>query len=185
MFDVFDPPTEAAPDPFSLFDEPAATEAAPDPFSLFDEPAPPPGTSSAVGIASKRPRPVTSVLPLVRRFVHDHSDRTCADLRSEAAAAAIERALGGAARCLNEEPPDLTGCRAEAERVDTLAWQALQAGGWPHVCWREAYVLAQLMLCCVDADADAEDDAVRTGILEMAPPPATPVPCVRSPSTLL
>eukprot|EP00966_Prymnesium_polylepis_P093771 2169790-Prymnesium_polylepis.1 len=141
-------------DAFDVFDAPTAD----DPFDVFDAPQP---SDAPCGSSAKRPRPAASVIPLVQQFAREHAGRACSDLQ-ETGATTVGAALAAATDCLLREPPDLSGCRTHAEHVDSLAWQALQEGGWAHVCWREAYVLAQLVLCCVDAERDAERDAVRS-----------------------
>ncbi|KAL3908758.1 MAG: hypothetical protein SGPRY_009670, partial [Prymnesium sp.] len=135
-----------------------------DDFSVFDAPvAPPPpasyGCSSGEVASRKRGRAISSLLPLVQRFVREHCATACADLEVHRATH-VALSLAEGARCLARSPADMQGCRTAANVVDQLTWSQLQDGGWPHVCWREAFVLAQMMLCCVEAEAEAEREAV-------------------------
>lgn len=52
-------------------------------------------------------------------------------------------------------------CAKQAGQVDIKTWEALKNGGWPHVCWREAFVLSQMLLCCTEAASGNEADALR------------------------
>lgn len=141
-------------DAFDVFDAPSATSPTNSPFRLFDAAA----QSSA---PAKRPRPATSILPVVRQFAEKHGGQTSADLLS-IGQAELAKTLDTALSCLRDDPFEVSGCRAAANRVESLTWDALQvAGSWAHVSWREAYVMAQMLLCCADADGGAEEEALR------------------------
>ena len=60
--------------------------------------------------------------------------------------------LTAAALALNG--PDMAAVRTHAAAVESLTMKTLQAMGWTHVCWREAYVMAQLL---VRAEMHARD----------------------------
>ena len=58
-------------------------------------------------------------------------------------------------------------CKTHAAEASELGWDALQrSGAWPADAWREAFVLAQLLLCWSDAEADEMPSALRR--LDMA-----------------
>lgn len=143
-------PTDATATYFDVFEQ--AREAAAGPVAFFH--------ADVMPSPLKRPRPACSVLPLVRLFVGNHCVRMCTDLRSQDGLE-LAVAVEAAATCLRADPPDLHGCGSHATRVETSTWDSLQETGWPHVSWREAFVVAQLMLCCVDVDHGADEDALR------------------------
>ncbi|KAL1515219.1 hypothetical protein AB1Y20_001855 [Prymnesium parvum] len=158
---------------FSIFDAPASPHTAPPRLTTAEPDADPESSTrspTAHGCTGppdipepppfKRPRAAASVLPLARCFVQKHCAQTCADLRANDAAS-VEADLALAASFLRQDPPNHSQCRVFAERIETSTWEALLTKGWPHVCWREAYVLAQLMLCCMDTEAQDEEKALQ------------------------
>ena len=131
-----------------------------DPFEVFDAP---PG---AVEPEAKRSRATPCpVLPLVRHFVGDLAPAAIADLRAaqpDGGSSVIAGQLEAAVSALMAEPEDLPAGQAAASVLADRAWVALCAGGaWPHPAWREAYALAQHILCAAAAADDDTDAALR------------------------
>jgi hypothetical protein len=148
-FAVFDAPPDAAggSDAFDVFDAPSGNSE--DPFDVFDV-AP---TDAGVRAAGKRLRPPPPVLARVRSFIAAHVPMTCADLRA-AGSAALAELLAAAASHAASEPPRLEVCRASAGQAAEDAWSVVKSGAETAALAREAYVLAQALLCGVHAALD-------------------------------
>lgn len=54
-----------------------------------------------------------------------------------------------------------TGAQEVAGSIASLCWDRLEAGGWPHVCWREAHILAQLTLAWAALECGDYEEAMR------------------------
>ena len=106
------------------------------------------GATNAIGSA---------VLAILQPFVRDSAPKAVDELGS--AGASVASALTAAAAAISGDAVDMPSCSGSAKIVESLTMTALQTDGWPHVCWREAYVMAQLLLCCADAAGGAVDDA--------------------------
>lgn len=130
-------------------------------FDVFDA-----AEAAPVAPPSAQEQQLRSLLGISRGFVGQHASRVCSDLR-EAAAPEVAAALADAARRLDGLPSEIAALRSSADmgaltrlaaQVDDAAWGLLQTEGWQHVCWREAFVLSQLMrsacdLCAADSAA--------------------------------
>lgn len=134
---------------FDVFDAPQGGGTGEDPFALFDAPTDP---------RCKRLRQAPSILPPVRRFVASHAGPAQSDLAAgDAESAVLGEDLSSAVHELRREPPDFAACRASARRAADRAWGTLvREKAWPHPSWREAFVIAHLMIAC--ACLDLEDD---------------------------
>ena len=84
---------------------------------------------------------------LLRGFVTQHSAAICTSLRARSDEKLAVSLAAAAAALLEGDPLD---CARPAAAVAGACWEALKTAGWPAACWREAYVIAQLLLCCVD-----------------------------------
>jgi hypothetical protein len=146
-------------DPFDIFDVPSPPGRAADPFDIFDAPAPP------AAPASKRAKTPSPVLPLVRRFVSFHHAAVCADLAANRerlpAALSLASELNRAAECIVTEPPKLDVARKAAQLASDTAWEVIKASddSTTQPLCREAYVIAEVVLCGVIAATDEGDVA--------------------------
>lgn len=81
---------------------------------------------------------------------------TCADLASVGGEPISHKLL---AAFVALESKDFEGCNGLADAARLASWDARKVDGevsyggqgssaWPHVCWREAYVFAQLFQAC-------------------------------------
>ena len=139
-------------DPFAVFDD-ASISAAADPFACF-------GVAVDAEHTAKRPRSYPSpVLPLIQRFVAAHAGNAIADLTSApgSEAASLAAQLSTLASCMAPSSTDLSQCRSSAGLVADAAWATLgRDGKWPHAAWREAYVIAQVVLAGVHSALDGD-----------------------------
>jgi|TARA_B100000513_G_scaffold180331_1_gene98749 hypothetical protein len=141
-----------------------------DPFNIFD--AQPPKKSRVEQVAG----PESSLLPLVRAFVVQNARRTSEDLLPQLAGSASSGAAASGAAPTSvaddleslvallqmESPKERADSIAPATRIEAATWSLLsQRGAWPHVAWREAYVLSQWVLSYTDAVRNAPTDALR------------------------
>ena len=137
-------------DPFDVFDEPPVPSRTDDPFDIFDAPPAEEG-----GAAAKRARP-SPIQPLVRHFIARHAPTAVRDLRA-AGDIGLASNLEAAAGHMAAEPPALEACRIAAELAAAAAWTTVSgAGEGTKSLSREAYVLAQALLCGVRAALDGD-----------------------------
>jgi len=125
-----------------------------DPFDIFDADGAP-----ELAVAPALGRPAASLHPLVRSFVDEHLLAVGVALRGrgdERLAALLESSAQAATAMSASQ------CKTHAAEASELGWDALQrSGAWPADAWREAFVLAQLLLCWSDAEADELPSALR------------------------
>ena len=131
-----------------------------DPFDIFD-------ADDAPELAVAPPalgRPAASLHPLVRSFVDEHLPAVGSALRErgdDRLAALLESSAQAATAASAAQ------CKTHAAEASDLGWDTLQrSGAWPADAWREAFVLAQLLLCWSDAAAEELPSALRR--LDMA-----------------
>ena len=143
--------------PMSAVKRPIADD---DPFDIFD-------ADDAPELAVAPPalgRPAASLHPLVRSFVDEHLPAVGAALRERGddRLAALLESSAQAATAVSAAQ-----CKTHAAEASDLGWDTLQrSGAWPADAWREAFVLAQLLLCWSDAAAEELPSALRR--LDMA-----------------
>ncbi len=130
-----------------------------DPFEVFDADDAP--AALAVPAAPTAPASA-SLYPLVQSFVAENLSAVASSLRepgdeqSERLAALLEASARAATAGAAAQ------CQSDAMAASSLGWEALQRSGtWPGATWREAFVLAQLLLCWSDAAAEDLPGALR------------------------